>query len=230
VLVCAQAGEVNTGAFDPFDALADWAAARDGWLHVDGAFGLWALADPTRAHLVAGLDRADSWATDAHKWLNVTYDSGIAFVRDEAALRRTFAAAAGYLPPEDGFEAMHHTPQSSQRARQLEVWAVLRALGRDGVADLVHRTSAAAADIAGRLRDGGLEIVNDVVLNQVLVRHPDGPAATTALTAAVQADGRIWCGPTVWKSAPAMRISVSSWRTTEDDAAVAAAVVLEHAR
>ena len=115
VLVCAQAGEVNTGAFDPFDAIADWLAERSGWLHVDAAFGLWARADPARAHLVAGLDRADSWATDGHKWLNVTYDCGIAFVRRRADLRRTFTAAAGYLPPDDRFEAMHHTPQSSQR-------------------------------------------------------------------------------------------------------------------
>lgn len=230
VLVCAQAGEVNTGAFDPFAAIADWATGRDAWLHVDGAFGLWALADPSRAHLVEGLDRADSWATDAHKWLNVTYDSGIAFVRDESVLRRTFAASAGYLPPEDGFEAMHHTPQSSQRARQLEVWAVLRALGRDGVAELVQSSCAAARQIADRLRAGGLEVANEVVLNQVLVRHPRGADATTALVAAVQADGRIWCGPTAWQGAPALRVSVSSWRTTAEDAALAAEVILEHAR
>ena len=147
-----QAGEVNTGAFDPFDEIADWVAARSGWLHVDGAFGLWALADPGRADLVRGLDRADSWATDGHKWLNVTYDCGIAFVRRLADLRRTFSATAGYLPPSDGFEAMHHTPQSSQRARQVEVWAVLRTLGRQGLEQLVvqrvrrrrrHRRAAA---------------------------------------------------------------------------------------
>ena len=137
VLVCAQAGEVNSGAFDPFDAIADWLAERSGWLHVDAAFGLWALADPGRADLVGGLDRADSWATDAHKWLNVTYDCGIAFVRRPDDLRRTFAASAGYLPPDEGFEAMHHTPQSSQRARQVEVWAVLRTLGRQGIAELI---------------------------------------------------------------------------------------------
>ena len=157
VLVCAQAGEVNSGAFDPFDEIADWAAARDAWVHVDGAFGLWALADPTRTELVAGLDRADSWATDGHKWLNVTYDCGIAFVREPAALRRTFTAVAGYLPEGDAaFEAMHHTPQSSQRARQIEVWAVLRSLGRTGVADLVQRTSDTAVALADLLRDGGL--------------------------------------------------------------------------
>ncbi len=227
VLLCAQAGEVNTGAFDPFDALADWLAAFDhGWLHVDGAFGLWALADPTRANLTGGLPRAHSWATDGHKWLNVTYDCGIAFVRPDGALRRTFSAVAGYLPPESGFEAMHHTPQSSQRARQVEVWAVLRTLGRDGVAELVQRASSCAALIAERLRDAGLEVLNDVVLNQVLVRLHDGPA-TERLIAAIQTDGRIWCGPTQWQGATAMRISVSSWKTTLDVAEAAAAAICE---
>jgi glutamate/tyrosine decarboxylase-like PLP-dependent enzyme len=226
VLVCAQAGEVNTGAFDPFPAIADWAAQRDAWLHVDGAFGLWALADPDRADLVAGLDRADSWATDGHKWLNVSYDCGIAFVRRLGDLRRTFAASAGYLPPDEGFEAMHHTPQSSQRARQIEVWAVLRALGRRGVADLVRRNCDAARTLADVLRAGGLEILNDVVLNQVLVRHVDG-ASTEALIDAIQADGRIWCGPTEWHGGTAMRVSVSSWKTGRDDAEFAAGVILE---
>jgi len=209
VLACAQAGDVNTGAFDPFDAIADWVAARDGWLHVDGAFGLWALADPSRAPLVAGLDRADAWATAGHKWLNVTYDCGITFVRRPGDLRRTFAAAAGYLPPDDRFEAMHHTPQSSQRARQIEVWAVLRAVGREGVADLVSRACDVAVAIADRLRSAGFAILNDVALNQVLVRYVDG-ATTERLLAEIQADGRIWCGPTVWSGETAMRISVSS--------------------
>jgi glutamate/tyrosine decarboxylase-like PLP-dependent enzyme len=226
VLVCAQAGEVNTGAFDPFELLAEWVAARGGWLHVDGAFGLWALADPTRDHLVGGLRRADSLATDGHKWLNVTYDCGIAFVQRPGALRRTFSAVAGYLPPESGFEAMHHTPQSSQRARQIEVWAVLRTLGRSGVAELVQRAGACATLIADRLREGGLTVLNDVVLNQVLVRLVDGPT-TERLVAAVQRDGRIWCGPTQWDGETAMRISVSSWRTTPAEAQRAAEVILE---
>ena len=229
VLVCAQAGEVNTGAFDPFDEIADWLAERSGWLHVDGAFGLWALADPSRADLVAGLDRADSWATDGHKWLNVTYDCGIAFVRHLGELRRTFAATAGYLPPDSGFEAMHHTPQSSQRARQVEVWAVLRTLGRQGVAELIARSCDAAAAIAERLAAGGLEILNDVVLNQVLVRCVDGPT-TEALIAEIQSDGRIWCGPTDWGGATAMRISVSSWKTDVETATYAADVILDCAR
>jgi glutamate/tyrosine decarboxylase-like PLP-dependent enzyme len=226
VLVCAQAGEVNTGAFDPFDEIADWLAQRSGWLHVDGAFGMWALADPSRADLVRGLDRADSWATDAHKWLNVTYDCGIAFVRRLDDLRRTFAASAGYLPPDAGFEAMHHTPQSSQRARPVEVWSVLRTLGRQGVAGLVTRACDVATTIAARLRTGGLTILNEVVLNQVLVRFVDGPT-TEALIAEIQSDGRIWCGPTQWDGATAMRISVSSWKTDLGDAVFAADVILE---
>ena len=226
VLVCAQAGEVNTGAFDPFHEIADWVAARDGWLHVDGAFGLWALADPRRADLVEGLDRTDSWATDGHKWLNVTYDCGIAFVRRLADLRKTFAAMAGYLPTSGEFEAMHHTPQSSQRARSVEVWSALRTLGRDGVADLVTRACDAALAIGERLEAGGLTILNDVVLNQVLVRLVDGPT-TEALIAEVQADGRIWCGPTQWAGATAMRISVSSWKTDRDAAAFAADALLD---
>ncbi len=227
ILVCAQAGEVNTGAFDPFTDLADWAEHRNAWLHVDGAFGLWALADPSRAGLVEGLVRADSLATDGHKWLNVTYDCGIAFVQRPGALRRTFSAVAGYLPPDAGFEAMHHTPQSSQRARQIEVWAVLRTLGRDGIATMVQRASDNAVLIAERLRGvEGFEILNDVVLNQALVRYKDG-ATTNALVDGIQADGRIWCGATQWQGGTALRISVSSWKTDAEIAEQAAAVIIE---
>ena len=226
VLMCSQAGEVNTGAFDRFEPLADWVQQhRSAWLHVDGAFGLWALADPTRTELVAGLTRADSLATDAHKWLNVTYDCGIAFVTRPGALRRTFAAVAGYLPPDEGWEAMHHTPQSSQRARQIEVWAVLRTLGRSGVAELVQRACDCAVTIADRLRDSGFEVLNDVVLNQVLVRYGD-PEVTERLIAEIQRDGRIWCGSTQWNGATAMRISVSSWKTDLDAAHRAADVII----
>lgn len=187
---------------------------------------MWALADPGRSELVRGLDRADSWATDGHKWLNVTYDCGIAFVRRISDLRRTFTAAAGYLPPSADFEAMHHTPQSSQRARQVEVWSVLRTLGRRGIEDLVVRACDVARAVAQRLGDGGLTILNDVVLNQVLVRLVDGPT-TEALIAEIQADGRVWCGPTQWNGATAMRISVSSWKTDLDDAGFAADVILD---
>lgn len=225
VVVVAQAGEVNTGAFDPFVDIVAWARERNAWVHVDGAFGLWALADPSRAHLVAGLTDADSWATDGHKWLNVTYDCGIAFMRDPSALRRTFASVAGYLPQDDGYEAMHHTPQSSQRARQVEVWAALRTLGRAGVAELIASRCDIARLIADELASAGLEIVNDVVLNQVLVRAADD-VATAALIAGVQADGTCWCGPTVWDGRVTMRVSVSSWSTTEADARSSAAAIV----
>ena len=218
-LICAQAGEVNTGAFDPFPDIVEWARELGAWVHVDGAFGLWALADPARSRLTAGLLGADSWATDAHKWLNVPYDCGIALVRRPEDLRRSFAAVAGYLSPgecDTGFEAMHHTPQASQRARQVEVWAVLRTLGRRGVADLVAATCDYAQAMAAHLRRAGLEVLNDVVLNQVLVRAATDEL-TLALVAAVQQDGTCWCGPTTWQRRPAMRISVSGWATSRDD-------------
>jgi glutamate/tyrosine decarboxylase-like PLP-dependent enzyme len=217
VVVCAQAGEVNTGAFDPFVDVVAWARERDAWVHVDGAFGLWARADPGRAALVEGLDGADSWATDCHKWLNVTYDCGVAFVRRPGELRQSFSAVAGYLPGTGDFEAMHHTPQSSQRLRQVEVWAALRTLGRSGVADLVDRCCAHARRLADALgSDPGVEVLNDVVLNQVLLRLGDDEA-TSAWIGAVQSDGTCWCGPTVWAGRVAMRVSVSAWNTTEAD-------------
>ena len=225
VVVCAQAGEVNTGAFDPFPDIVRWARQRDGWVHVDGAFGMWALADPARRHLTAGLTDADSWATDGHKWLNVPYDCGIAMARRPEDLRRSFASVAGYLPPDVGFEAMHHTPQASQRARQIEVWAALRTLGRQGVADLIRRSCSHASAMASSLAQAGLEVVNDVVLNQVLVRAGDD-RQTAQLAAAVQADGTCWCGPTVWKGQPAMRISVSGWATTGADIELSANAIV----
>ncbi|HEX3489010.1 MAG TPA: aminotransferase class V-fold PLP-dependent enzyme [Streptosporangiaceae bacterium] len=228
-VICAQAGEVNTGAFDPFADIVDWARRRQAWVHVDGAFGLWALADPSRSHLTAGLADADSWATDGHKWLNVPYDCGIALVRRPEDLRRTFAAAAGYLPPDTGFEAMNHTPQSSQRARQVEVWAVLRSLGRQGIIDLVARSCRQAQTMAARLSQAGLEVLNDVVLNQVVVRAASDDQ-TLALVAAVQQDGTCWCGPTVWQHRPAMRISVSGWATTDQDIAQSADAIIAAAR
>jgi glutamate/tyrosine decarboxylase-like PLP-dependent enzyme len=216
VVICAQAGEVNTGAFDPFPAIVEWARQHQAWVHVDGAFGLWALTDPSRSHLTAGLADADSWATDGHKWLNVPYDCGIALVRRPGDLRRSFATAAAYLPPDTSFEATNHNPQSSQRARQVEVWAVLRTLGRQGVTDLITRSCRHAQTMAAHLSQAGLEVLNDVVLNQVLVRSATDDQ-TKALIAAVQQDGTCWCGPTVWQHRPAMRISVSGWATTAED-------------
>ncbi len=229
LVVCAQAGEVNTGAFDPFEAIVAWARERDAWVHVDGAFGLWALADPSREGLTRGVADADSWAADAHKWLNVPYDSGVCLVRRGEDLRRSFAANAAYLPPDTDFEASHHTPQASQRARQVELWAALRTLGRSGVRDLVVRTCDHARALAARLTEGGLEVLNDVVLNQVLVRAASDEA-TRALVSAVQADGTCWCGPTLWRGQPAMRVSVSGWATTDDDVARSAAAILAAGR
>jgi glutamate/tyrosine decarboxylase-like PLP-dependent enzyme len=228
-VVCVQAGEVNTGAFDPFPAVLRWARERGAWVHADGAFGMWALADPSRSRLTAGLADADSWATDGHKWLNVPYDCGIALVRRPEDLRRSFAAEAGYLPPGGGFEAMHHTPQASQRARQVEVWAVLRTLGRAGVTDLVVRTCQHAQVMAALLREAGLEVLNDVVLNQVLVRASTDDR-TLALVDAVQQDGTCWCGPTTWQKRPAMRISVSGWATSADDIAKSADAIIAAAQ
>jgi glutamate/tyrosine decarboxylase-like PLP-dependent enzyme len=215
-VICAQAGEVNTGAFDPFPEIVAWARERDAWVHVDGAFGLWALADPSRARLTAGITDADSWAVDGHKWLNVPYDCGILLARRPEDLHRSFATVAGYLRSDAGFEATNHTPQSSQRARQVEVWAVLRTLGRQGVADLVVRSCQHAQTMAARMREAGLDVLNDVVLNQVLVRASTDEL-TTALMSAVQQDGTCWCGPTVWKGRLAIRISVSGWATTDED-------------
>jgi glutamate/tyrosine decarboxylase-like PLP-dependent enzyme len=215
-IVCVQAGEVNTGAFDPFPQIVAWARPRNVWVHVDGAFGLWALADESRAHLTAGIAESDSWSVDAHKWLNVPYDCGIAMVRRAEDLRRSFTVSAAYLPPDAGFELSHHTPQASQRARQIEVWAVLRALGRQGVADLVVRSCHHAQMMAEKLGGAGLEILNDVVLNQVLVRAASDEV-TSALVESVQQDGTCWCGPTMWKGHPAMRISISGWATSDQD-------------
>jgi glutamate/tyrosine decarboxylase-like PLP-dependent enzyme len=228
-VLCVQAGEVNTGAFDPFPELIQWARWHGAWVHADGAFGLWALADPSRSHLTAGLAGADSWATDAHKWLNVPYDCGIALVRRPEDLRRSFASAAGYLPPDAGFEAMHHTPQASQRARQVEVWAVLRTLGRQGVTDLIARTCGHAQAMAHRLRQAGLEVLNDVVLNQVLVRAATDDQ-TLALVTSIQQDGTCWCGPTIWQHRPAMRISISGWATTSDDISQSADAIIAAAQ
>jgi glutamate/tyrosine decarboxylase-like PLP-dependent enzyme len=215
-LVCLQAGNVNSGASDPFVPLIAWAREHGAWVHVDGAFGLWAAASAATARQVAGADEADSWATDAHKWLNTTYDCGIALVRDRGALRSAMEASAAYLPGDAGTEAMHLTPQSSQRARGAEIWAALAALGRDGVAGLVDRTCGLARRFADGMRAAGHEVLNDVVLNQVLVAFGDAPR-TDALIAAVQDDGTCWCGPTTWHGRRAMRVSVSCWNTTEDD-------------
>jgi glutamate/tyrosine decarboxylase-like PLP-dependent enzyme len=222
-LVCLQAGNVNSGASDPFVPLIAWAHEHGAWVHVDGAFGLWAAASPALAGQVAGVAAADSWATDAHKWLNTTYDCGIALVRDPAALRSAMEASAAYLPEDAVREPMHYTPQSSQRARGAEVWAVLAALGRDGVAELVNRTCGLARRFADGIRAAGYGVLNDVVLNQVVV---DFGTSTKSIIAAVQNEGTCWCGPTTWQGRPAMRVSVSCWNTTEADIDRSIAAVL----
>jgi glutamate/tyrosine decarboxylase-like PLP-dependent enzyme len=214
-IVCVQAGNVNTGAFDPPEAIAR-ADDAGAWVHVDGAFGLWAPVSPERAHLYHGYARADSWATDAHKWLNVPYDSGLAFVRDASALRAAFSIRAAYLVHATEFDPMDHTPESSRRARGIEVWAALRSLGRAGLRDLIERTCRHASRFAEGLRAAGFEVLNDVVLNQVLVSF-GAPELTRRILAALQQEGTCWCGGTEWHGRTAMRISVSSWATTDTD-------------
>jgi glutamate/tyrosine decarboxylase-like PLP-dependent enzyme len=214
-IVCLQAGNVNTGASDPFGPLIEWARRSGAWIHVDGAFGLWAAASPSMATQVAGVEAADSWATDCHKWLNTTYDCGLALVRDPDALRAAMSAAAAYLPG-GASDAMNLTPQSSQRARGVEVWAALASLGRDGVASLVDISCRLARRFAAGMAAAGFDVLNDVVLNQVLVSFGSADR-TDAVIAAVQADGTCWCGPTTWQGVRAMRFSVSGWSTTEDD-------------
>ncbi len=215
-IVCIQAGNVNTGAFDPAAEICCRAHAAAAWVHVDGAFGLWAAAAPSRAHLAAGIADADSWATDAHKWLNVPYDSGLAFVRDPEALRAAMAVSAAYLPAGETRDPYDYTPEMSRRARGVEVWAALRSLGRVGLADLIERTCRHATRFADGLRAAGYRVLNEVVLNQMLVSFGDAET-TRRVIAGIQADGTCWCGETVWQGQVAMRISVCSWATTEAD-------------
>jgi glutamate/tyrosine decarboxylase-like PLP-dependent enzyme len=241
VLVCAQSGNVNTGAFDPLPEIV--AAVRElpnAWLHVDGAFGLWAAASPALRHLTAGLADADSWTTDAHKWLNVPYDSGIAIVADAAAHHAAMTLGAAYYVETAGGERdpYNWVAESSRRARGFPIYAALRELGRDGLAAMIERCCALAGRMADGLRDApGVTILNDVVLNQVLVRFappsgsggaPDDAAIdahTRAVIAAVQADGTCWLGGTTWHGLAAMRISVSNWSTTEADADLSVAAI-----
>jgi glutamate/tyrosine decarboxylase-like PLP-dependent enzyme len=215
-IVCIQAGNVNTGAFDPAGEICAAAHHAGAWVHVDGAFGLWALGSPARAHLTAGLDGADSWGADAHKWLNVPYDSGLAFVREPEYLRAAMSVSAAYLQLSDQREPGHYTPELSRRARGIEVWAALYSLGRSGLADLIERTCRLALRFADGLREMGFQVLNDVVLNQVLVSFGEADR-TTKMIAALQAEGTFWAGGTVWQGQTAMRISVSCWATTEED-------------
>jgi glutamate/tyrosine decarboxylase-like PLP-dependent enzyme len=216
-IVCIQAGNVNTGAFDPAAEICRLAHDAGAWVHVDGAFGLWAAAAPERAHLTAGVNQADSWATDAHKWLNVPYDSGLVFCRHASDLRAAMIhSQAAYLVEGEQREPMEYTPEMSRRARGIEVWAAIRSLGRSGLANLVNRCCQYASRFADGLAAAGYEVLNEVQLNQVLVSFGDSQK-TQRVIRAIQQDGTCWCGGTVWQGKTAMRISVSSWATTEND-------------
>ncbi len=227
-IVCMQAGNVNTGAFDPAPEICARAHSSGAWVHVDGAFGLWAASSPKFMHLVAGVGEADSWATDAHKWLNVPYDSGLAFVRDAAALKSAMSLTAAYLPQGGHREPSQYTPELSRRARGVEIWAALKSLGRTGLADLIERNCRLARRFAEALQQGGCEILNEVVLNQVLVSFGDA-TRTLNVIERVQRDGTCWCGPTEWQGRTAMRISVSSWATRDQDVELSVAAILQAA-
>lgn len=214
-ILCLQAGNVNTGAFDPAAAICPAARAAGAWVHVDGAFGIWAAASPEYRHLTHGFELADSWATDAHKWPNIGYDCGIALVREPATLSAAMSIQAPYLQQGER-EPSHFSPELSRRARGVELWAGLRSMGREGVAAIVERTSSHARRFAQELRDASYEVLNDVVINQVMVSFGSAEQ-TLRTTARLQAEGTCWCGSTVWHGRTAMRISVSNWATTEDD-------------
>jgi glutamate/tyrosine decarboxylase-like PLP-dependent enzyme len=223
-IVCIQAGNVNTGAFDPASEVCKRAREVGAWVHVDGAFGLWAACSPAYRHLIEGFGDADSWATDGHKWPNVGYDCGIAFVRRPGALRSAMAMSAAYLTTGEHRQPSQFTPEMSRRARGVELWATLRSLGREGLAALIDRTCGHAKRFAEGLRECGFEILNEVVINQVLVSF-GSPAFTSAVIERVQQEGTCWCGGTEWQGRTAMRISVSSWATTTDDVEMSLAAI-----
>jgi glutamate/tyrosine decarboxylase-like PLP-dependent enzyme len=228
-IVCIQAGNVNTGAFDPAGEICSRARTAGAWVHVDGAFGLWAAAAPQRAHLMAGSGNADSWATDCHKWLNVPYDSGLAFVREPLRLGAAVAVSAAYLQSGGAREPWHYTPESSRRARGIEVWAALRSLGKRGLAEMIERSCQLASRFAEVLGNAGYAVLNDVVLNQVLVSFGDSQE-TKRVIQEVQNEGICWCGGTEWQGRAAMRISVSNWSTTLEDVDRSAAAIVRVAK
>jgi glutamate/tyrosine decarboxylase-like PLP-dependent enzyme len=219
-IVCAQAGNVNSGAFDPLEPIEYLCEQSGAWLHVDGAFGLWAAASPEYRHLTRGIERADSWATDGHKWLNVPYDCGLAIVKDRAAHRRAMGLTAAYLVAGEQRDNYDLTPEASRRARGFPLYAALRSLGRRGLAELIERNCAQARRFAEILRAGGAEILNDVVLNQVLVAAPPDAVAR------IQADGTCWVGGSNWHGRDVIRISCSSWATTDADVERSARAIL----
>ncbi len=228
-IICAQAGNVNTGAFDPLREIAEAAREHNAWLHVDGAFGLWARTNRELAHLADGIELADSWATDAHKWLNVPYDCGIAITRHPEDHRASMTSTAAYLVQTSGIErdAVDWVPEFSRRARGIPVYAALRTLGREGVSDLIGRNCAQAKQMADLLRrEEGVEVLNDVVLNQVLVRFGGDDDITRRVIAGVQEEGTCWLGGTTWHGMAAMRISISNWATSAEDIEMSAGAIL----
>jgi glutamate/tyrosine decarboxylase-like PLP-dependent enzyme len=228
-ILCIQAGNVNGGAFDPAAEICARAREQGAWVHVDGAFGLWAAVSPKYRHLTEGFEQADSWTTDAHKWPNVNYDSGIVLVKEGTALRAAMTMTAAYLEAGALREPMHHTPEASRRARGVELWAALKSMGRDGLRQLIERTCAHAKTFADGFRSAGYEVLNDVVINQVLVSFGSADV-TQKVIRAVQEDGTCWCGGTVWQGKSAMRVSVSSWATTEEDVQLSLQTILRIAR
>jgi glutamate/tyrosine decarboxylase-like PLP-dependent enzyme len=228
-IVCLQAGNVNSGAFDPAEEIIPRAKAAGAWVHVDGAFGMWAAAAPSLKRLMRGYEGADSWATDAHKYLNTPYDCGLAFVRDEHPLRAAMAVSAAYLPSNATGDSSDFTPELSRRARGVEVWAALQTLGRSGVAELIERTHRHARRFAEGLTAAGYTVLNEVVLNQVVVAFGDAEK-TARVIAAIQYDGVCWAGVTVWRGHTAMRISLSNWSTTDEDVERSLAAMIRAAR
>jgi len=228
-IICIQAGNVNTGAFDPADEICKIAHEKNAWVHVDGAFGLWANATKERRHLTRGVENADSWATDAHKWLNIPYDSGIAFVKDGKALTAAMSQNASYLVKTGSRIPFVYVPEMSRRARGVEIWAALRMLGKNGLADMINRNCDLAVIFAEKLKSAGFKILNEVILNQVLVSF--GNAETTnRVIQRIQEDGTCWCGGTTWQNQAAMRISISSWKTTREDIDLSAAAIIKIAK
>jgi glutamate/tyrosine decarboxylase-like PLP-dependent enzyme len=230
VIVAASAGNVNTGSFDPLREVCDITHEHNGWVHVDGAFGLWAAATPERRYLIEGNELADSWATDAHKWLNVPYDSGLVFTAHPDSHRAAMGQRASYLVKEkDGGarDQLDFTPEFSRRGRGFPVYAAIRSLGRSGIAEMIERCCRLATRFADLLGvEPGVEILNDVVVNQVLVRFDDDDAMTNEVIRRVQADGTCWLSGATWRGRTVMRISVSNWSTTESDVDRSAAAIL----
>lgn len=217
-IVCIQAGNVNSGTFDPARAICEKANAVDAWVHVDGAFGLWVRATEDYKHLTDGYELADSWALDGHKWLNVSYDNGIVLCKHPQSIRASMMVNAPYLVAGAEREPNDYVPEASRRARGIEIWATLKSLGREGLSEMVSRDCQLAKKFANGLADAGFEILNDVVINQILLAFGDDESTRMTIDA-IQREGTLWAGPSVWKGRTAMRISVSSWKTTEDDIA-----------